>query len=148
MKEEEFICNLSHLFESHEKWMAIRNEKQPGGNGIYDRYVHPVLTAAHTPIHWRYDLNYKTNQHLMERMGVNSVFNVGAIELDNKICLMARIEGYDRKSLFAVAASDSGTECFRFWDYPVIMPSLDSSETNIYDMRLVKHQDGWIYGLF
>jgi len=148
MKENAFTRRLLKLFESHENLITTPNKKQSESNGILDRYIHPVLTAAHTPLYWRYDLNHKTNPHLMERMGINSVFNVGAIEFEGKICLMARIEGYDRKSFFAVAQSDSGIDHFRFRDYPVIMPSLDSSETNIYDMRLVKHQDGWIYGLF
>jgi 4-O-beta-D-mannosyl-D-glucose phosphorylase len=148
MKEQEFAGKVSSLFEAYEKQIAIKNQKQSDGNGIFDRYVHPVLTAAHTPVYWRYDLNYKTNPHLMERMGINSVFNVGAIELDNKICLVTRTEGYDRKSFFAVAQSDTGIDHFRFRKHPVIMPALDASETNIYDMRLVRHEDGWIYGLF
>jgi 4-O-beta-D-mannosyl-D-glucose phosphorylase len=148
MKEQEFNSKISSLFESHETLTMTRNEKQSEGNGIYDRYRDPVLTAAHAPVHWRYDLNHKRNPYAMERLGVNSVFNVGAIELGNKICLMARVEGYDRKSFFAVAQSESGIDEFRFLEYPVSLPSLDSSETNVYDMRLVEHEDGWIYGLF
>jgi 4-O-beta-D-mannosyl-D-glucose phosphorylase len=148
MKKNPSDQTIQKLFECHERLLQRPNEKQTGGNGIYDRYIHPVLTAAHTPVYWRYDLNEKTNPHRMERMGINSVFNVGAIELDNQIYLMARVEGVDRKSFFAVAQSKSGIDQFRFWDYPVQMPSLDSSETNVYDMRLVKHEDGWIYGLF
>jgi 4-O-beta-D-mannosyl-D-glucose phosphorylase len=125
-----------------------RNRPQKSGNGIFDRYDNPVLTAEHTPLAWRYDFNPKSNPHLMTRLGVNCVFNVGAIELDGKIMLMARVEGWDRKSFFAVAESKNGVDRFRFRDYPVRMPELDDKETNLYDMRLVKHEDGWIYGLF
>src|SRR5512136_2918648 len=117
-------------------------------NGVFERYRYPVLTAAHTPLFWRYDLNPATNPYLMERMGINAVFNPGAIELDGKVCLVCRVEGYDRKSFFAVAESDNGVDNFRFWHYPVVMPETDDPDTNVYDMRLVKHQDGWIYGLF
>jgi 4-O-beta-D-mannosyl-D-glucose phosphorylase len=107
-----------------------------------------VLTAAHTPLFWRYDLNPVTNPYLMERMGINAVFNPGAMEFNGKIVLMCRVEGYDRKSFFAVAESDNGIDGFRFWDYPVAMPETEEPDTNVYDMRLVRHEDGWIYGLF
>jgi 4-O-beta-D-mannosyl-D-glucose phosphorylase len=117
-------------------------------NGVFERYRYPVLTAAHTPLFWRYDLNPATNPYLMERLGINGVFNPGAIELDGKICLMCRVEGTDRKSFFAVAESDNGVDNFRFWHYPVVMPETDDPDTNVYDMRLVRHEDGWIYGLF
>jgi len=117
-------------------------------NGVFERYRYPVLTSAHTPLSWRYDLNPTTNPYLMERLGINAVFNPGAMELDGKICLMCRVEGYDRKSFFAVAESDNGVDKFRFWDYPVVMPETDDPDTNVYDMRLGRHEDGWIYGLF
>jgi 4-O-beta-D-mannosyl-D-glucose phosphorylase len=117
-------------------------------SGVFERYRYPVLTAVHTPIFWRYDLSPQTNPYLMERMGINGVFNPGAIEFNGRICLMCRVEGADRKSFFAVAESPNGVDNFRFWDYPVIMPETDDPDTNVYDMRLVQHEDGWLYGLF
>jgi len=117
-------------------------------NGVFERYRYPILTAAHTPLFWRYDLNSLTNPYLMERLGINAVFNPGAIELGGKIYLVCRVEGYDRKSFFAVAESANGVDNFRFWDYPIVMPETDDPDTNVYDMRLVKHEDSWIYGLF
>lgn len=148
MKITEFKTRLKELQSTHDTFLNRRNRPQKDGNGIFDRYENPVLTAAHTPLAWRYDFNPKTNPHLMTRLGVNCVFNVGAIELDGKVHLMARVEGWDRKSFFAVAESNNGIDRFRFRDYPVRMPELDEKETNLYDMRLVKHEDGWIYGLF
>jgi 4-O-beta-D-mannosyl-D-glucose phosphorylase len=115
---------------------------------VFDRYKYPVLTGEHAPVFWRYDLNYETNPHLMERLGINSAFNPGAIELDGRILLAARVEGLDRKSFFAIAESASGIDRFRFWDYPVVMPETDEPDINVYDIRLVRHEDGWIYGLF
>ena len=128
--------------------LTRKNEKTNDYNGIYDRYKYPVLTAEHAPILWRYDLNPETNPNFMERLGVNAVMNSGAIEMNGKICLVARVEGSDRKSFFAVAESESGVDNFRFWDYPVQLPDTEPDETNVYDMRLTKHQDGWIYGVF
>jgi 4-O-beta-D-mannosyl-D-glucose phosphorylase len=126
-----------------------KNEIDPDwSNGLLDRYRYPVLTAAHAPLFWRYDLNPQTNPWLIERQGVNGAYNPGAIEFNGKICLMARVEGADRKSFFAVAESDNGIDGFRFWDYPVTMPETEDPDTNVYDMRLVKHEDGWIYGIF
>ena len=117
-------------------------------NGIYERYQHPVLTRSHVPPFWTIDPDPKTNPHLMTRLGVNAVFNSGALLLDGKFTLVARVEGYDRKSFFAVAQSDSGVEGFRFWDHPVVLPDTCPEETNVYDMRLTRHEDGWIYGIF
>ena len=117
-------------------------------NGIYDRYRNPVLTREHIPLFWRYDLDMDRNPHFQERLGVNAVMNSGAIELDGKFYLVARVEGNDRKSFFAVAESQSPVEGFRFWDYPVVLPDTCPEETNVYDMRLTKHQDGYIYGVF
>jgi 4-O-beta-D-mannosyl-D-glucose phosphorylase len=148
MKSSPFNARLKELQTAHEAFLTRRNKPQKSGNGIFDRYDNPVLTAEHTPLTWRYDFNPKTNPHLMTRLGVNCVFNVGAIEFDGRIMLMARVEGWDRKSFFAVAESKNGIDRFRFRDYPVRMPELDDKETNLYDMRLVKHEDGWIYGLF
>ncbi len=117
-------------------------------NGIYDRYQYPVLTREHIPLFWRYDLDQETNPYFQERLGVNAVMNSGAIELEGKFYLVARVEGNDRKSFFAVAESDSPVGGFRFWDYPVVLPDTCPEETNVYDMRLTKHEDGYIYGVF
>lgn len=117
-------------------------------NGIYDRYENPVLTRDHTPIEWRYDLNKETNPYFQERLGINAVFNSGAILMDGKYYLVARIEGNDRKSFFGVAVSDNGVDNFRFLDYPILLPDTAPNETNVYDMRLTKHEDGYIYGVF
>ncbi|WP_019912407.1 glycoside hydrolase family 130 protein [Paenibacillus sp. HW567] len=136
------------LTERYEALIARKNEKAPYGNGIYDRYQYPLLTAEHAPLIWRYDFSPKTNPYFMERIGVNGIFNPGAIELDGKFYIVARVEGNDRKSFFAVAESDSGVDGFRFWDRPVVLPETEDPDINVYDMRLVKHADGWIYGLF
>lgn len=117
-------------------------------NGWYERWKNPVLTAAHVPPHWRYDYNPETNPHFLERLGINAICNPGAIELDGKFLLVGRVEGFDRKSFFAVAESPNGVDQFQFWDEPIVMPETDVPDTNVYDMRLVRHEDGWIYGLF
>jgi len=130
---------------------ALQNEKNVPfdySNGIIQRYQNPILTATHTPLLWRYDFNPKTNPFLMERFGINSVFNAGAIKWKNKYIILARVEGKDRKSFFAVAESPNGIDHFKFWEYPLNIPDIDSKETNIYDMRLTQHEDGWIYGIF
>lgn len=124
------------------------NEAVDGRNGIFSRYRYPVLTDDHVPLSWRYDLNPETNPYLMERMGINAVFNPGAIKYDGKYLQVARVEGKDRKSFFAIAESDHPTEGFRFWDEPILMPQTDDPDTNVYDMRLIRHEDGWIYGVF
>lgn len=134
--------------EKYEKLISKKNEISPIYNGIYDRYINPVLTNEHIPLFWKYDLNEETNPYFMERLGVNAVFNSGAIELNGKYYLVARIEGNDRKSFFGVAESDSPVDGFRFWDYPVLLPDTCKEETNVYDMRLTKHEDGYIYGVF
>jgi 4-O-beta-D-mannosyl-D-glucose phosphorylase len=148
MTYDEFKRRSQELLAEHEALISRPNRIAEGGNGVFDRYKYPVLTAEHTPVFWRYDLNYQTNPHLMERLGINCVFNPGAIELDGRILLAARVEGLDRKSFFAIAESPSGIDRFRFWDYPVVMPETDDPDVNVYDMRLVRHEDGWIYGLF
>lgn len=145
---EKFQKRMETLIELHEKTINRPNEPVKESNGIYQRYKYPVLTAAHTPLFWRYDLNADTNPFLMERFGINSVMNAGAIKFQGKYTLVVRIEGVDRKSFFAVSESKNGIDNFRFWDYPVYMPETDLPDTNIYDMRLVEHQDGWIYGIF
>lgn len=134
--------------EKQEKLLRRKNEKTDFYNGIYTRYKNPVLTREHAPLHWRYDLNEETNPYFMERLGINAVMNSGAIELDGKYYLVARVEGNDRKSFFAVAESENGIDGFRFWDYPVVLPDTCEEETNVYDMRSTKHEDGWIYGVF
>jgi len=139
---------VQKLFKEQEKLLSLRNHKAPNGNGIFDRWVNPVVTAAHAPILWRYDLDPKSNPFLMERLGINAAFNAGAIYHEGKFLLVARVEGADRKSFFAVAESPNGVDNFRFWDYPLRVPQTSEIDTNVYDMRLTKHEDGWIYGLF
>ena len=131
-----------------EKILSRKNFKTDFYNGIYDRYEYPVLTREHIPLTWRYDLDEKTNPYFMERLGVNAVMNSGAIMLNGKYYLVARIEGNDRKSFFGVAESDNGIDGFRFWDYPILLDDTCADETNVYDMRLTKHEDGYIYGVF
>ena len=117
-------------------------------NGVYERYTYPVLTRDHIPLTWKYDLNKETNPYFMERLGINAVMNSGAIYLNGKYYLVARIEGNDRKSFFGVAESDNGVDGFRFWDYPILLDDTCPEETNVYDMRLTQHEDGYIYGVF
>ncbi len=148
MANVEFNRRVRALFQRQEELISRKNLRREDGNGVFDRYVYPVLTAEHAPVFWRYDLDPKTNPHLMERMGINATFNAGAIGLNGKFYLVARVEGSDRKSFFAVAESDSGVDGFRFWDYPIVMPETEDPDINVYDIRLVKHEDGWTYGLF
>jgi 4-O-beta-D-mannosyl-D-glucose phosphorylase len=138
-----------HALEAqHAALLSRANEKQPLGNGIYDRYQHAVLTAQHAPLAWRYDFNPTTNPFLMERLGINAVFNAGAIKHEGRYLLVARVEGLDRKSFFAVAESPNGVDNFEFWERPITMPETSEPDTNVYDMRVTQHEDGWIYGLF
>lgn len=140
---------LNDLTKRHDDLISRRNKiNEKWYNGIFDRYENPVLTNEHIPLEWRYDLNEETNPYLLERIGVNAVFNSGAVYLDGKYVLVARVEGYDRKSFFAVARSDNGTDNFVFDKYPVRLPKYGDEDTNVYDMRLTPHEDGWIYGLF
>ena len=135
-------------FDKYNRLMERKNQKSTFYNGVFDRYEYPVLTREHIPLTWKYDLNPETNPYFMERLGVNAVMNSGAIELNGKFYLVARIEGNDRKSFFGVAESDNGIDGFRFWDYPILLPDTCKEETNVYDMRLTKHEDGYIYGVF
>ena len=144
----EFIKALNHLRANHEELLSKKNEKLPFGNGIYDRYINPILTGEHAPIEWRYDFNPETNPYLMERIGVNAALNAGAMKWNGKYILVVRVEGNDRKSFFAIAESENGVDNFRFWDEPVTLPETDEPDTNVYDMRLTAHEDGWIYGVF
>lgn len=139
---------LHILTKEYDELISRENEKILPGNGVFERYKYPILTADHPPLEWRYDLNPETNPHLMERFGINAVFNAGAIKFNGKYLVMARVEGHDRKSFFAIAESPNGIDNFRFWEYPVQLPDLYPEETNVYDMRLTKHEDGWIYGIF
>lgn len=143
-----FSDRLRVLQREQDELLRRPNEPLMGGNGIYTRFRFPVLTAGHVPLDWRYDLDPRTNPRLMERLGVNAVFNPGAIEHEGKILLVGRVEGNDRKSFFAIAESATGVDRFRFWDEPLVMPETEDPDINVYDMRLVRHEDGWIYGLF
>ncbi len=142
-----FTDKLAELRREHEALLTRSNRPLPG-NGVCERYEHPVLTADHAPIEWRYDLNEQDNPYLMERFGIHAVFNSGAIKWGDKYVLVARVEAADRKSFFAVAESPNGVDNFRFWPRPITMPEWGEPATNVYDMRLTRHEDGWIYGLF
>ena len=144
---ESFLARKARL-ESAFRALLEKPNHALDGNGVYERYAYPVLTAAHAPLNWRYDFSPERNPYLMERFGIHAVFNPGAIKMDGKYLLMARVEGADRKSFFAVAESPNGVDHFRFWDYPVTMPEWGTPATNVYDMRLTAHEDGWIYGIF
>ena len=139
---------LHILTKEYDELISRENEKILPGNGVFERYKYPILTADHPPLEWRYDFNPETNPYLMERFGINAVFNAGAIKFNGKYLIMARVEGHDRKSFFAIAESPNGIDNFRFWEYPVQLPDLYPEETNVSDMRLKKHEDGWIYGIF
>jgi 4-O-beta-D-mannosyl-D-glucose phosphorylase len=143
-----FIIALEKLKAYHEELLCSKNEKSTTGNGIYDRYIHPILTAEHAPLTWRYDFNAATNPYLMERIGVNATLNAGAMKWKGKYILVVRVEGNDRKSFFAIAESPNGIDNFRFWNEPVTLPETENPDTNVYDMRLTAHEDGWIYGVF
>ena len=139
---------LHILKKEHESLISRKNKMIFSENGIFERYKYPILTAAHTPLEWRYDLNPETNPYLMERIGVNATMNSGAIKWNGKYLMIVRVEGNDRKSFFAIAESPNGIDNFRFWEYPIHLPDTDPSETNVYDIRLTAHEDGWIYGIF
>lgn len=137
------------MVAEQEKLLNRKNKiDEMWNNGVYERYVYPVVTRHHVPIHWRFDLNKETNPHFMERLGVNSTFNPGAIYYKGKYILVVRMEGLDRKSNFALAESDNGIDGFRFIGEPLVWDDIDAVETNTYDMRLVQHEDGWIYGIY
>lgn len=143
-----FLQRKEQLLRDYEALLSKHNEPLSSENGIYRRYKYPIITAAHIPLTWRYDFDEQTNPYLMERIGVNATLNSGAIHLNGKYLLVVRVEGMDRKSYFAVAESDNGIDNFRFWDEPITMPDDIVPATNIYDMRLTQHEDGWIYGIF
>jgi 4-O-beta-D-mannosyl-D-glucose phosphorylase len=147
-KESAFKKKVRRLFIEQEKLLRKKNTPAKKTNGVFQRYNNPILTADHVPISWRYDLSYKTNPFLMERLGVNATFNSGAMEFNGIFVLVVRVEGVDRKSFFAIAESPNGVDNFRFWKYPLQLPETNDPDINVYDMRFVKHEDGWIYGLF
>ncbi len=147
MNMELFNQRKKQIYREYRELIERKNRPMPG-NGIFERYVYPVITADHIPIEYRYDLNPETNPYFMERIGVNATMNSGAIYLDGRYLLVVRVEGVDRKSYFAVAESDNGTDNFRFWDRPLTIPETEDPDTNIYDIRLTRHEDGWIYGIF
>jgi len=136
------------LRQRHEALLQRKNQVMEGGNGIYEKYVYPILTAEHTPLEWKYDFNEQDNPFLMQRIMMNAVLNAGAIKLDGSYLLVCRVEGADRKSFFAVAESPNGIDGWRFWEEPITMPDTEDPATNIYDMRVTQHEDGWIYGVF
>ena len=144
----DFEQKLNRLRAHHEELLERTNEPLPWGNGIYEKYKYPILTAEHTPLEWRYDFSPKDNPFLMQRIMINAVFNAGAIKLGGRYLLVCRVEGADRKSFFAVAESPNGIDRWRFWPEPITMPEAAEPATNIYDMRLTQHEDGWIYGVF
>jgi len=149
MNRDEFNIKAKKLYVEHEKLITRKNFPDEKDNGVYTRYKFPVITAEHVPLSWRYDFNFETNPQLLERLGIDAAFNAGAIEYEGKYLLVVRTEGVDRKSFFAIAESANGIDNFRFWDYPITIPQIDGNpDTNVYDMRLIKHEDGWIYGLF
>ena len=143
-----FKEKVTALRQHHEELLTRKNEPMPWGNGVYEKYLYPILTAEHTPLEWRYDFCEKDNPFLMQRIMMNAVLNAGAIKLNGRYLLVCRVEGADRKSFFAVAESPNGIDQWRFWDEPVTMPDNDNPATNIYDMRVTQHEDGWIYGVF
>jgi 4-O-beta-D-mannosyl-D-glucose phosphorylase len=148
MTNNDFNRNVKELMARYEQLIMRKNEPCEDKNGIYIRYKYPILTGEHTPIFWKYDLDYKSNPNLLQRIGINAAFNSGAILFNGRFILVVRVEGWDRKSFFAIAESPNGIDQWRFWDYPVTLPDTSKEETNVYDMRLVQHEDGWIYGIF
>ncbi len=148
MDELSFEQRLQQLNLEYERLIHRKNEEIASQNGIYSRFKYPVITREHVPPSWRFDFNYPTNPNLLERLGINATFNTGAMMWQGKVILVIRVEGNCRKSFFAIAESETGVDNFKFWDYPIVMPQTDPPETNVYDMRLTAHEDGWIYGVF
>ncbi len=143
-----FNKRLNKIIQEYESLVNRKNKRIKAYNGIYHRYRYPVITAEHVPFHWKYNLNPIANPRLMQRIGFNAAFNAGAIKFNDKYVLAVRVEGWDRKSFFAMAESDNGIDGFRFWDKPVLLPENEDPDINVYDMRLTQHEDGWIYGIF
>lgn len=148
MDKLSFNKQLEKLNKKYNSLVSKKNKKRLSKNGTYNRFKNPVLTRDHIPLYWRYDLNYENNPFLQERLGINAVMNAAAIKWKGKYILAPRIEGLDRKSFFGIAESPNGTDNFKFWDYPIVIPDLENPETNVYDLRFTEHEDGWIYGMF
>lgn len=146
--EKPLSKSFKELFKTQKQLIEQKNRPINNNNGVFERYENPIVTAAHTPLHWRYDLNENTNPMRLERIGINATFNAGAIKWGDNYILCVRVEGFDRKSFFAIAESPNGIDNFSFWDKPLIIPETNEPTTNIYDMRLVSHEDGWVYGIF
>ena len=144
----EFSSRLEMLSQVKTTLFSKKNEVVQPGNGIYEKYKYPVVTADHAPLHWEYDLDPATNPYLMKRFAINATFNAGAIKWNEKYLLVVRVEGADRKSFFAIAESSNGIDGFQFWQHPITMPETSYPDINLYDMREVAHEDGWIYGIF
>lgn len=144
----EFSARLEMLSQVKTTLFSKKNEVVQPGNGIYEKYKYPVVTADHAPLHWEYDLDPATNPYLMKRFAINATFNAGAIKWNDKYLLVVRVEGADRKSFFAIAESSNGIDGFQFWQHPITMPETSDPDINLYDMRVVAHEDGWIYGIF
>jgi 4-O-beta-D-mannosyl-D-glucose phosphorylase len=147
-KRTSYLERLQMLIQHHDLLLNTSNTALDSINGIFNRYKNPVLTANHIPLEWRFDFDLADNPFLLERMGVGAVFNAGAIKFNGSYLVIARVEGVDRKSFFAVAESKTGIDQFRFWEYPMVIPENDDPDVNVYDMRLTEHEDGWIYGVF
>ncbi len=144
-----FLERKTALENEHKTLIEKKNSpEENAGNGIYERYKNPVVTASHVPLNWRFDLNEKTNPFLLERIGMNAAFNAGAMKWNDKYLLAVRVEGIDRKSFFAIAESPNGVDNFKFWEKPCVIPQTEEPDTNVYDMRLINHEDGWVYGIF
>jgi len=143
-----FTNRLEKLQNDQDALFNKKNEALFSANGIYNRYKNPILTREHIPLYWRFDLSEKTNPYLMERIGFNATFNAGAMKFNGKYVLAVRVEGNDRKFFFAIAESPNGIDNFKFWDRPISLPQTNDLDTNVYDMRLTQHDDGWIYGIF
>ena len=148
MEQSKYTKALDALLQDHKALITRKNHALPHESNIFTKYQNPILTAAHAPLHWRYDLNPETNPRLLERIGVNAAFNAGAIQWNGKYVLVVRVEGKDRKSFFAFAESDNGIDNFTFWDTPLVLPQTEDHDVNVYDMRLTKHEDGYVYGIF
>lgn len=149
MKNDCYEKRLERIIKNHEKVLKRKNSVAKDRDcGWYETFKYPVLERQHVPLHWRFDFDPKSNPFLLERLAVNAIFNPGAIEFDGKICLVCRIEGADRKSFFGIAESKNGIDGFKFRKYPIFIPQTEEPDTNVYDMRLTRHEDGWIYGTF
>jgi 4-O-beta-D-mannosyl-D-glucose phosphorylase len=142
------LKSIEQLYQEHTGLTNRKNIEIPHSSNIYSKYQYPILTAEHVPLHWRYDLNKESNPLLMERIGINAVFNAGAIKWQGKYVLALRVEGKDRKSFFALAESENGIDNFKFWETPLLLPQSSDPDINVYDIRLTLHEDGYVYGIF